>query len=49
VVFTQKIFEKRGTYFPGPTNVYLEMDLFFDIWLDADRDIELSELYLEDD
>lgn len=43
-----KIILKAGqyTYFQ-PFNVYVDRDTLFDIWLDADGDIQTSELYCD--
>jgi hypothetical protein len=45
-----KIILKAGEYtYLQPLNVFVDRDTFFDIWLDADGDIQTSELYGEVD
>jgi hypothetical protein len=41
-----KIILRAGQYtYLQPLNVYVDRDTFFDIWLDADGDIQVSLLY----
>lgn len=45
-----KKYLRQGAFtFLDPMNVYMDTDLFFDIWLDVDGDIQFSELYGEAD
>lgn len=45
-----KIHLRKGAFtFLEPMNVYVDADTFFDIWLDADGDIQVSELYTDAD
>nr|WP_068890318.1 hypothetical protein [Pedobacter panaciterrae] len=44
-----KIILKAGQYtYLQPLNVYVDRDTFFDIWMDADGDIQTSELYCDE-
>jgi hypothetical protein len=39
---------KSGSYtFIVPLNIFVDTDAYFDIWLDADGDIQASELYCD--
>lgn len=45
-----KIILRAGQYtYLQPLNVYVDRDTFFDIWLDADGDIQVSQLYSDDE
>lgn len=47
---TLKIHLRNGTFtFLEPMNVCVDTDTFFDIWLDADGDIQVSNLYTDAD
>jgi hypothetical protein len=40
---------KGGFTFLQPMNVYVDTDTFFDIWMDAGGDIQVSDLYTDAD
>ena len=39
--------ESAHTYF-APRNICADEDLYFDVWLDADGDIQASDLYMDE-
>jgi hypothetical protein len=41
----KRILKSGGFTYLEPMNVFVDSDTFFDIWLDADWDIQASELY----
>ena len=43
------ILKSGGFMFLEPLNIYVDSDTYFDIWIDADDDIQFSELYCEND
>lgn len=47
---TLKVYLRNGAFtFLEPMNVCVDTETFFDIWLDADGDIQVSNLYTDAD
>jgi len=48
-IMLKRYLQKGAFTYLDPMNVYVDTDLFFDIWLEADGDIQFSKLYGEGD